>query len=201
MNKHELPALPYDYAALEPHLDEATMRLHHDKHHQTYVDKLNAALDKHPELAEKSLEELLQHLDTVPEDIRNDVRNHGGGHSNHTLFWAVLKKDVACDGEIKTALESTFGSVDEFLTQLEAAATKVFGSGWAWLVLDNGVLKITTTPNQDSPLSLGHIPLFGIDVWEHAYYLKYQNRRPEYLKALRSVINWEVVNQNYLAAR
>ncbi len=197
---HTLPALPYSYDALEPHFDAQTMTIHHTKHHQTYVDKLNAALEGHPDLQNKTVEELLSNLNAVPENIRTAVRNHGGGHKNHSLWWPMLKKDVAAKGDVIQAIEAKFSSLDKFKEQFSTAAANLFGSGWAWLVLGNGQLEIVSTPNQDNPLSQGKKPVLGIDVWEHAYYLKYQNRRPDYIKAFFNVINWEKVNEYFLAA-
>jgi superoxide dismutase, Fe-Mn family len=198
---HTLPPLPYPYDALEPHFDAQTMTIHHTKHHQTYVDKLNAALTGHPDLEKKSVEELLSNLNAVPENIRTAVRNHGGGHQNHSFWWPMLKKDVAAKGDIIMAIEGKFGNLDKFKEQFSTAAANLFGSGWAWLVVTGGQLEIVATPNQDNPLSQGKKPVLGIDVWEHAYYLKYQNRRPDYIKAFINVINWEKVNEYYLAAK
>lgn len=198
---HKLPELEYSYDALEPFIDKETMTIHHTKHHQAYVNNLNAALEKRPDLMAKSAEELIADLDSVPSDIRNAVRNHGGGHVNHTFFWSILKKNVAIDGEISTAIDSSFGSYESFKDGFSKAAASQFGSGWGWLVLNNGKLEIMATPNQDSPLSHGKTPLVGIDVWEHAYYLKYQNRRPEYIDAFFKVINWEKVNNIYVQAK
>jgi superoxide dismutase, Fe-Mn family len=195
-----LPPLSYGYADLEPHLDEATMRLHHDKHHQTYVDTLNAALEKHPEMAEKTVEELLSDLQAVPEDIRAVVRNHGGGHHNHTLFWESMTPHSSGEpgGALAEAIATTFGDLAGFQEKFNEAGSKQFGSGWAWLVKDvAGTLSIMSTANQDSPLSQGLIPLLGNDVWEHAYYLKYQNKRADYLKAWWKVVNWEVVGERF----
>jgi Fe-Mn family superoxide dismutase len=197
---HKLPALPYAYNALEPYIDEQTMQIHHIKHHQTYVDKLNAALEGHDDLQKKSAEDLLQNLSSIPEKIRPAVRNHGGGHANHSFFWPLLWKEVVFGGEVAAAIKAKFGDYDEFKEQFSTAAALLFGSGWTWLVVNNGELEITTTSNQDSPLSQGHIPILGLDVWEHAYYLKYQNRRPEYITAFFNVINWEKVDENYKAA-
>ncbi len=199
---HEVPALPYAYDALEPHIDEATMRLHHDKHHQAYVDKANGALEG-TDLADKPIEEVIANLSAVPEDKRGVVRNNGGGHLNHTLFWEAMSPDGggAPDGELAQAIESAFGSFDAFKEQFEAAGVARFGSGWAWLVLDGGQLAITSTQNQDNPVADGQTPLLGNDVWEHAYYLKYQNRRPEYLKAWWNVVNWSKVAERYRAAK
>jgi Fe-Mn family superoxide dismutase len=197
----QLPPLPYDYAAREPHIDEATMRVHHDKHHQAYVDKANAALDG-TEWADTSAEEILANLDALPDAIRGPVRNNGGGHANHTLFWQVLSPDGGGEpgGELGAAIASTFGSVDELKSKVSAAGANQFGSGWAWLVWDGSGLAVTSTPNQDSPISAGQVPLLGIDVWEHAYYLKYQNRRPDYLEAIWNVVNWSEVGRRYTDA-
>ena len=197
---HTLPALPYAYNALEPYFDEQTMQIHHTKHHQTYVDKLNAALEGHPNLQNKGAEDLISDLSAVPENIRTAVRNHGGGHVNHRFFWPLLWKEVDFKGEVAKAINSKFGDYDIFKEKFSNAAALLFGSGWTWLVVNNGELDITTTPNQDSPLSQGHIPILGLDVWEHAYYLKYQNRRPEYIAAFFNVINWEKVNENFKKA-
>jgi superoxide dismutase, Fe-Mn family len=197
---HKLPALPYAYNALEPYIDEQTMQIHHIKHHQTYVDKLNAALEGHDDLQKKSAEDLLQNLSSIPEKIRPAVRNHGGGHANHSFFWPLLWKEVVFGGEVAAAIKAKFGDYDEFKEQFSTAAALLFGSGWTWLVVNNGELEITTTSNQDSPLSQGHIPILGLDVWEHAYYLKYQNRRPEYITAFFNVINWEKVDENFKTA-
>jgi superoxide dismutase, Fe-Mn family len=196
---HKLPALPYAYNALEPFIDEQTMQIHHTKHHQTYVDKLNAALEGHDDLQKKSAEDLLQNLSSIPEKIRTAVRNHGGGHANHSFFWPLLWKEVVFGGEVAAAIKAKFGDYDEFKEQFSNAAALLFGSGWTWLVVNKGELEITTTSNQDSPLSQGHIPILGLDVWEHAYYLKYQNRRPEYITAFFNVINWEKVDENFKA--
>ncbi|MDP3987388.1 MAG: superoxide dismutase [Nanoarchaeota archaeon] len=195
---HQLPELGYGYDALEPFIDAHTMEIHYTKHHQTYVDKLNAALEKYPELGDKSAGELISDLDSVPEEIRNAVRNHGGGHVNHTFFWQILKKDVEAKGEIVEAIKEKFGSLEEFKEKFKETALGVFGSGWAWLVFNDGELEIVAMKNQDSPLSEGMIPLLGIDVWEHAYYLKYQNKRPDYIDAFFNVINWEKVDENLL---
>jgi Fe-Mn family superoxide dismutase len=197
---HKLPALPYAYNALEPYIDEQTMQIHHTKHHQTYVDKLNAALEGYDDLQKKSAEDLLRELNSVPEKIRAAVRNHGGGHANHSFFWPLLWKEVDFRGDVAAAIKAKFGDYDTFKEQFSNAAALLFGSGWAWLVVNSGELEITTTPNQDSPLSQGHIPILGLDVWEHAYYLKYQNRRPEYINAFFNIINWEKVDENYKAA-
>lgn len=199
----ELPELPYAYDALEPHIDEATMKLHHDKHHATYVEKTNGALEKHPELAEKTIEELVADLQSVPEDVRTVIRNNGGGHANHTFFWKILSPNGGGEptGALKEAIEETFGSFDKFKEELSAAAAGQFGSGWGWLVLNNGKLEVTSTANQDSPLTEGKTPIIGVDVWEHAYYLNYQNRRPAYLEAFWNVVNWEEAGKRYDAAK
>ena len=193
---HELPPLPYDFSALEPHIDEQTMQIHHGKHHAAYVAKLNAALAKHPELESKSIEELVADLKAVPEDIRGAVRNNGGGHANHSMFWQVMGPGGggAPTGKIADAI-SAFGSYDTFKEQLSNAGATRFGSGWAWLVEAGGSLEIVSTPNQDTPLTDGKRPILGVDVWEHAYYLKYQNRRPDYLAAWFNTINWDEVNR------
>lgn len=196
----EVPPLPYDYSALEPHIDEQTMHLHHDKHHAAYVNNVNAALEKHPELQSKSAEELIRDLNSVPEDIRTAVRNNGGGHVNHTMFWQIMGPNAGGDpiGPIADAINQTFGSFEAFKQQFNDAGVKRFGSGWVWLCRDgSGQLHIESTANQDSPLSEGHTPIMGNDVWEHAYYLKYQNRRPEYLAAWWNVVNWEAVNKRF----
>ncbi len=194
---HELPALPYDFAALEPHIDEQTMRIHHGKHHQAYVTNLNAALDKHPALHQKSLEDLLRDLSAVPEDIRTAVRNNGGGHWNHSLFWVIMGPNAGGPptGAIADAITGAFGSFEKFKEQFTQAAMGRFGSGWAWLVDKGGRLEITSTPNQDNPLMEGHKAILGLDVWEHAYYLKYQNRRADYIAAWWNVVNWAEVNR------
>ncbi len=194
---HELPKLPYGHGALEPFIDSKTMEIHHGKHHKAYVDKLNAALEKHPELGEKSLEELLRQLDKVPEDVREAVRNHGGGHWNHSFFWPTLRKGVEPRGSVLEAIKERFGSFDEFKKEFSAKAAGLFGSGWVWLVIDNGKLGIALTKNQDSPISKALKPVLGLDVWEHAYYLKYQNRRPDYIEAFFSVIDWDKVEENF----
>lgn len=198
---HTLPELTYAYDALEPYIDARTMEIHHTKHHQTYIDKLNAALSDFPDLQQESPEGLLKNLNAVPEQIRTAVRNHGGGHANHSFFWPLLKKDVSFSGEIADAVKESFGGYEQFNQQFSNAATLLFGSGWAWLTLDGGKLEIVTTANQDSPLSQGKTPILGLDVWEHAYYLKYQNRRPDYIEAFFNVINWEQVNENLRNAR
>ena len=197
----ELPELPYAYDALEPTIDKETMEIHHSKHHNTYVTKLNDAV-KGTDLESKSIEEIVKNLDAVPENIKTAVRNNGGGHLNHSLFWELLSPEQKeLSGELKEAIESAFGSVDKFKEEFEAAAAGRFGSGWAWLVVNNGALEITSTPNQDNPVSEGKTPVFGVDVWEHAYYLKYQNKRPEYLSAIWNVVNWDKVNELYQTAK
>ena len=199
---YQVPPLPYDYDALEPHIDAQTMTLHHDKHHQAYVDKANDALAGGP-LDGKPIEEVIANLGDVPEDKRGAVRNNGGGHLNHSLFWESMSPNGggAPDGDLGNAIDAAFGSFDAFKEQFEAAGVARFGSGWAWLVVDGGTLKITSTANQDSPLTDGQTPLLGNDVWEHAYYLKYQNRRPEYLKAWWNVVDWSKVAERYAAAK
>ena len=199
----ELPPLPYDYAALEPTIDEATMKLHHDKHHQTYVTNLNGATEKHTDLASKTPEELIKNLDSVPEEVRTVVRNNGGGHVNHTMFWQIMKPGGGGDpvGAISEQFREDFGSFEAFKTKFNEATAKQFGSGWGWLVYKGGKLEILTTPNQDSPLMQGLYPILGNDVWEHAYYLKYNNRRPEYLAAWWSVVNWEEINKRFEQAK
>ena len=199
----EVPPLPYDYAALEPHVDEQTMRIHHDKHHAAYVTNLNTALQQAPDLQNKSIEELLRDIDSVPEGIRTAVRNNGGGHANHTMFWEIMGPNGGGQptGALAEAINSSFGSFDSFKEQFAKAATTRFGSGWAWLVSNGGQLEITSTPNQDTPLMEGRTPILGLDVWEHAYYLKYQNRRPDYITAWWNTINWDAVNQRFSAAQ
>jgi Fe-Mn family superoxide dismutase len=196
---HSLPPLPYDYNALEPHIDEQTMRIHHDKHHAAYVNNLNAALEKHPELQGKSVEDLVKGINTVPEDIRGAVRNNGGGHINHTMFWEIMGpgKGGNPTGSIGEAITSAFGDFEKFKAQLNDAGVKRFGSGWAWLLDVGGKLVIESTANQDSPLMEGKKPILGVDVWEHAYYLKYQNRRPDYLAAWWNAVNWDAVNKRF----
>ena len=194
---HELPPLPYAYNALEPHIDEQTMRIHHDKHHAAYVKNVNAALEKHPALQGKSLDDLVRDLASVPEDIRTAVRNNGGGHWNHSLFWQVMGPNAggAPTGKVADAITSSFGSFDGLKEQFAKAAMGRFGSGWAWIVADGGALSITSTPNQDNPLMDGKRAILGLDVWEHAYYLNYQNRRPDYISAWWNVVNWAAVNE------
>jgi len=197
---HTLPSLEYDYNALEPFIDAETMEIHHTKHHQTYVDKLNAALEGQEELASLEVDQLVSNLSQVPENIRSAVRNHGGGHANHSFFWPLLKKDVALDGALREAIIKDFKSVEQFKAEFSQKAGLLFGSGWTWLITDKGKLSVMTTPNQDSPLSSGKTPILGLDVWEHAYYLKYQNRRPDYIDAFFDIINWEKVNSHFLTA-
>jgi superoxide dismutase, Fe-Mn family len=200
---HELPALPYAFDALEPHIDAQTMQIHHDKHHATYVTKLNEALGKEPSLEGKGLEDLLRGVNAVPESIRTAVRNHGGGHHNHSLFWEIMGPGGGGtpSGELGDAIQRDFGSFEAFKEKLTNAATNQFGSGWGWLVAGGGKLEVVAKPNQDSPLMDGKTPLLGVDVWEHAYYLKYQNRRPDYLAAWWNTVNWQAVAQRYSAAR
>ena len=198
----ELPDLPYDYNALEPHIDEATMRIHHDKHHQAYINNLKAALEKYPDLQDKSAEELITNLNALPEEIRMAVRNNGGGHVNHSMFWTIMGPNGGGEptGPIADAINDAFGSFDELKAKFNEAGTKRFGSGWAWLVRNaNGKLEVTSTANQDNPMSDGKHPVLGNDVWEHAYYLKYQNRRPDYLAAWWNVVNWDEVNRRFKA--
>ncbi len=194
---HQLPPLPYGFDALEPHIDAQTMQIHHGKHHQAYINNLNTALEKHPQLADKKVEDLIKDLAAVPEDIRTTVRNNGGGHANHTLFWQILGPNAggAPTGAIADVIGSTFGGFDAFKEQFAKAAVGRFGSGWAWLVKSGGKYAIESTANQDSPLMDGKYPVFGLDVWEHAYYLKYQNRRPDYISAWWNVVNWAEVNK------
>ncbi|MDF1544066.1 MAG: superoxide dismutase [bacterium] len=197
---HTLPDLPYGYDALEPFIDKETMTIHHTKHHQAYINKLNDALQGQDGLAGKSAEELISALGSIPEAIRMAVRNHGGGHANHTLFWTIMKQGTSFGGAVADGINSTFGSLEGFQEKFSAAAAGQFGSGWAWLVDAGGKLEIMSTPNQDSPLSQGKKPLLCLDVWEHAYYLKYQNRRPDYIKAFFNVINWDKVNEQLASA-
>jgi Fe-Mn family superoxide dismutase len=199
----ELPPLPYDYNALEPHIDEQTMRIHHDKHHQAYITKANAALEGHADLASKSIEDLLRGLGDLPDAIRGAIRNNGGGHSNHSIFWTIMKPGGggAPSGELAAAIDSTFGGFDAFKEKFSAAGAGQFGSGWAWLSREkSGQLHLAGYPNQDSPYLEGRTPLLGLDVWEHAYYLKYQNRRPDYITAWWNVINWDEVAKRFAAA-
>jgi Fe-Mn family superoxide dismutase len=196
----EVPPLPYAPEALEPHIDAQTMTIHHDKHHQAYVDKLNAALEG-TEHADRPIDEIIADLDSIPEDKRTAVRNQGGGHLNHSLFWPSMGPDCggAPDGDLGAAIDEAFGSFDDFKAKFEAAGAGQFGSGWAWLVLDGGTLAVTSTPNQDNPISNGQVPLLGNDVWEHAYYLKYQNKRPDYLKAWWNTVDWTEIGKRYSA--
>jgi Fe-Mn family superoxide dismutase len=198
---YSVPDLPYDYDALETHIDEATMRVHHDKHHQAYVDKANAALEG-TEWEDKDVDEVLKNLSSLPEDKQGPVRNNGGGHANHSLFWRMLSPDGGGEpsGDLADAINEKFGSFDSFQEEFKAAGVNRFGSGWAWLVHDGSGLAVTSTPNQDSPVSEGQTPLLGCDVWEHAYYLKYQNRRPDYIDAFWNVVNWDFVAERYAAA-
>ena len=195
---HELPPLPYAHDALEPHIDARTMEIHHGKHHNAYVTNLNNALAGHDDLASKSIEELIANLDAVPEDIRGAVRNNGGGHANHSLFWTVMGpgKGGEPTGALADAIVSAFGSFDDFKSQFSTAGGTRFGSGWAWLVDNGGALEVMSTPNQDSPLTEGKKPLLGLDVWKHAYYLNYQNRRPDYMAAFWNVVDWDAVAAN-----
>jgi len=200
---YSLPELSYAFDALEPHIDAKTMEIHHTKHHQAYLNKLNAALEGHDDLAAKSVDDLVRNLDSVPENIRGAVQNHGGGHSNHSLFWTVMGPGCGGEptGEIADAIGSTFGSFENFKTEFSKAAGTRFGSGWAWLSCGDGKLIVESTANQDSPLSAGRTPILGIDVWEHAYYLNYQNRRPDYVTAFWNVINWTEVTNRFNQAR
>lgn len=201
---YTLPDLPYAHDALEPHIDTETMHLHHDKHHNTYVNNLNAAIANYPELAAKDIDTLIAELDQVPAEIRTAVQNNGGGHANHTLFWEIMGPNAGGEptGEIKTAIDATFGSFNAFKEKFAAAATSRFGSGWAWLVVNKeGNLEVTSTANQDSPLTEGKIPVLTLDVWEHAYYKKFSNVRPDYIKAFWNVVNWNEVNKRFLAAK
>lgn len=203
MTKHELPKLEYDFAALEPYIDEETMKIHHGKHHQAYINNLNAALEKYPELQKKSVVELIRDLDSVPEDIRTAVRNNGGGHLNHSHFWKWMAKAEGQkpEGALLDAITESFGSFEQFKDVFAKAATTRFGSGWAWLVLSGGKLEVVSTPNQDNPITEGKTPILGLDVWEHAYYLKYQNRRPDYIKEWFNVVNWKEVLKQFEALR
>lgn len=200
---YTLPDLPYGYDALAPTIDEETMHLHHDKHHAGYVTKTNKALENHPELAELSIEDLMKKLDTVPEDIKTAVTNNGGGHANHSLFWEILSPNGGGEptGDLADAIKETFGDFESFKEKFNAAATGRFGSGWAWLVVSDGKLEVMDTKNQDSPYSVGKTPILGLDVWEHAYYLNYQNKRPEYVKAFWNVVNWEEVSKRFKNAK
>lgn len=199
----ELPQLPYAYDALEPNIDKETMNIHHTKHHNTYVTNLNNALEGNEELLSKTVEEVVSNLDAVPESVRTAVRNNGGGHANHSLFWQILSPNGGGEptGELADAISSKFGNFENFKEEFAKAATTRFGSGWAWLVVNNGELEVTSTPNQDSPLMEGKTPVLGLDVWEHAYYLKYQNRRPEYINNFFNAVNWEEVSKRYSSAK
>jgi Fe-Mn family superoxide dismutase len=199
---YTLPKLTYNYKALEPHIDARTMEIHHTKHHQTYVDKLNAALEGHEDLYTNNVDDLLRNFSKVPKEIQNPVRNHGGGHSNHSLFWTILSGEGGGEpnGKLADAIKSEFGSFKEFQEKFNTAATNLFGSGWAWLAVSGGKLEVLPLPNQDSPLLEAKTPILGIDVWEHAYYLKYQNRRPEYIEAFWNVINWREAGRRFEAA-
>ncbi|HFU6520957.1 TPA: superoxide dismutase [Enterococcus hirae] len=200
---YTLPDLPYAFDALEPYIDEETMHLHHDKHHNTYVTNLNAAIEKYPELGEKTIEELLSDMDAVPTDIKTAVRNNGGGHANHSFFWKIMAPNAGGEptGAIKEAIDEAFGDFATFKEEFKKTAAGRFGSGWAWLVMENGKLAITSTANQDSPLMEGKTPILGLDVWEHAYYLKYKNVRPDYIEAFWNVVNWEEVNNRLSSAK
>lgn len=201
--KHELPKLPYEYSALEPYIDETTMTIHHTKHHQAYINNLNAALEKYPDLQEKSVEDLVRNLDNLPDDIRTAVRNNGGGHLNHSKFWNWMAKaeGQGPEGALLEAIEKKFGSLDGFKDGFAKAAAGRFGSGWAWLVVNDGELEIVSTANQDNPITEGKHPILGLDVWEHAYYLKYQNRRPDYIKEWFNVVNWSAVSKEFEALK
>ena len=196
-----LPPLPYDFAALEPHIDAKTMEIHHGKHHQTYVNNLNAAIEKAPELASKSLDDLIRGVNTLPEAVRTPIRNNGGGHWNHSMFWQIMAPRTGGEpgGNLGAAIKSAFGDFAKFREQFSAAAVGRFGSGWAWLLNNGGKLSITSTPNQDNPLMEGQKAMMGLDVWEHAYYLKYQNRRPDYINAWWNVVNWKEIEKRYAA--
>lgn len=200
---YELPPLPYDYAALEPHIDAETMKLHHDKHHQAYVTNLNGAIEKHPDLGKHTAEDLLRNLNSVPEDIRTTVRNNGGGHVNHSMYWMIMQPGGGGEpsGKIAEQIRKDFGDFASFKKQFNETTAKQFGSGWGWVTWDGGKLAITTTPNQDSPLMQGKYPILGNDVWEHAYYLKYQNRRPDYLAAWWNTVNWNEINKRFEQAK
>jgi Fe-Mn family superoxide dismutase len=200
---YSLPSLPYAYNALEPHIDARTMEIHHTKHHQAYINNANAALEKHPQLAAMSVEQLLRNISSVPEDVRQALINNAGGHANHSLFWEIMGpgKGGQPSGALADDIKATFGSFEAFQQQFADAATKRFGSGWAWLSVKDGKLMVHATPNQDSPLMDGATPILGLDVWEHAYYLNYQNRRPDYIKAWWNVVNWDKVAERYAAAK
>lgn len=200
---YQVPPLPYDYAALEPHIDAETMKLHHDKHHQAYVTNLNGAIEKHPEFGKQTPEDLLRNINTVPEDIRTIVRNNGGGHVNHSMFWTIMQPGGGGEptGKIAEQIRKDFGDFAAFKKQFNETTAKQFGSGWGWLLWEAGKLTITTTPNQDSPFMQGKYPILGNDVWEHAYYLKYQNRRPDYLNAWWNTVNWNEINKRFEQAQ
>ena len=198
--KYELPKLPYNYDSLEPYIDSQTMEIHHSKHHQGYVTKLNSALEKHPDLQEKPLEDILKSIESVPSDIKVAVRNNGGGHYNHSLFWEIMgpAKNQKPDGELAEAISKNFGDFEKFKEEFSNGATGIFGSGWAWLVLSlSKDLKVITTSNQDNPIMNNQLPVLGLDVWEHAYYLKYQNKRPDYIQNWWNVVNWDKVDEKY----
>jgi superoxide dismutase, Fe-Mn family len=199
----KLPDLPYAFDALEPHIDAKTMEIHHDKHHAAYTNKLNEALEKHPHLQDRSIEELLRDLESIPEDIRTVVRNNGGGYANHALFWEIMGPNGGGEpsGPLADAITQKFGSFSDFRQKVSTAGANQFGSGWAWLVVADGGIDVYSAPNQDSPLMKGHRPILGVDVWEHAYYLKYQNRRPDYLEAWWNTVNWDEVARRYSDAR
>jgi Fe-Mn family superoxide dismutase len=199
----KLPDLPYAFDALEPHIDAKTMEIHHDKHHAAYTNKLNEALEKHTELQSRSIEDLLRSLDSVPDDIRTTVRNNGGGFTNHALFWQIMGPNAGGQpgGTLGSAIQQAFGSFDEFKKKVSDAGAGQFGSGWAWLVVNGGKLEVYSLPNQDSPYMKGHTPILGVDVWEHAYYLKYQNRRPDYLQAWWNTVNWQEVEKRFASAK
>src|SRR5699024_3572049 len=203
MAKFELPNLPYEYDALEPTIDKETMNIHHTKHHNTYVTNLNGALEEHEDLQNKSIEDLIAELYAVPDEIRTAVRNNGGGHANHGLFWTILSPNGGGEptGELADKINAKFGSFEAFKEEFQKAAATRFGSGWAWLVVNNGELEVTSTPNQDSPIMEGKTPILGLDVWEHAYYLNYQNRRPDYAQAFWNIVNWDEVTKLYEAAK
>ena len=196
-----LPPLPYDFGALEPHIDAKTMEIHHGKHHQTYVNNLNAAIEKAPELAKKSLDDLMRNVNSLPEAVRTPIRNNGGGHWNHSMFWQIMAPKAGGEpgGNLGAAIKTAFGDFAKFREQFSAAGVGRFGSGWAWLINTGGKLSITSTPNQDNPLMEGQKAVMGLDVWEHAYYLKYQNRRPDYIQAWWNVVNWKEVEKRYSA--
>jgi Fe-Mn family superoxide dismutase len=203
MAKYTLPQLPYPYGALEPHIDAKTMEIHHTKHHQTYIDKLNAALEGHQNLFTENVDDLMRNFSKVPKEIQTPVRNHGGGHANHSFFWPILSPDGGGEptGKAAEAINGAFGSFKEFREKFNTAAANHFGSGWAWLIMKGGKLDVISLPNQDSPLTDGNSPVLGLDVWEHAYYLKYQNRRPEYIEAFWNVVNWDEVNKRLAGAK